>query len=54
MNAEMALLIAQLLLKYGPDVARGVSDIFKKDAPTAEDWEKVFKMAEKSYEEYVQ
>ena len=48
-----SLLIAELLLKYGPGVARGVAGIFQKTAPTLADWELVFGLAEKSYEAYV-
>lgn len=48
-----ALLIAEALIKYGPTLARGLAELFAKPAPTLEDWEKVFKLAEKSYDDYV-
>ena len=48
-----ALLIAQALIKYGPAAARAIAALFKKDEPTMEDWEKVFAIAEKSYDDYV-
>ena len=48
-----ALLIAELLLKYGPTVAREIVNLFAVAAPTPGDWEKVFSLAEKSYEAYV-
>jgi hypothetical protein len=47
------IIIAEALMKYGPSVARALVEIFKKDDPTAEDWEKVFALAEKSYDDYV-
>lgn len=46
-------IIALALVKYGPQVARAIYDIFNKPSPTQEDWDKVFAMAEKSYEDYV-
>ena len=49
----MIEIIAAALIKYGPQVARALYDIFTKPAPTAEDWNKVFDMAEKSYDDYV-
>lgn len=52
MELEAGLLIGQLLLKYGPGVARGVAGIFAKPTHTLEDWEKIFKLTEKSYEDY--
>ena len=47
------LLIAKALLDYGPAVARALAEIFQKPNPTLEDWEKVFAVSEKSYEDYV-
>lgn len=49
----MAEIIAMALVKYGPTLARGLLEIFQKDAPTTEDWERVFALAEKPYEDYV-
>jgi|GEM_PF-2663955 len=49
---ETTLLIAQLLLKYGPGVAAVVAALFEKKEVTLEDWQKVFAMAEKSYDDY--
>lgn len=46
---ETALIIAQLLLKYGPGVALAVAKIFEKPAPTLADWEAVFALAETPY-----
>ncbi len=53
MDPQLAILIAQLLLKYGPGVAREITLLFQKKAPTAADWEKVFALAETSYDDYV-
>ena len=47
-----ALIIAEALLKFGPALARGLMELFAKPEPTAADWEKIFQLAEKSYEEY--
>lgn len=53
MTPELALLIGQILLKYGPTVAQATVEIFQKPAPTPEDWTKVFALARKSYDDYV-
>lgn len=53
MNTEVALLIGQALVKYGPTVARALAALFLKDEPTLDDWENVFALAEKPYEAYV-
>ena len=48
-----AILIVQSLIKYGPEVARAIAAIFQKSDPTPAEWEAVFKLAEKSYDDYV-
>lgn len=48
-----ALIIAEALVKYGPTVAREISAIFRTEAPTDEQWDRVFKLAEKPYESYI-
>lgn len=54
MNPQLVILIAEALIKYGPDVARGLRDIFSKDTVTKEDWDAVFTLAAaKSYDDYV-
>lgn len=46
-------IIALALVKYGPAMARQLVALFqKKDAITPADWEAVFVLAEKSYEDY--
>lgn len=53
MSASMIELIISALVKYGPTVAREIQLLFTKENPTQEDWDKVFSLAAKSYEEYV-
>lgn len=53
METQLAILIAQALIKYGPTVARELTLLFKKDKPTAEDWDRVFTLAETPYDAYV-
>ncbi len=48
-----ALLILEALVKYGPTVARSIANLVKVENPTTEQWEAVFKQAEKSYESYI-
>ena len=48
-----AEIIAAALIKYGPALARALVEIFQTTAPTPEQWEKVFSLASKPYEEYV-
>lgn len=50
---EIALLIGQALMKYGPDVARQIQLLFTKTNPTAADWEAVFALSEKTYDQFV-
>lgn len=47
---DQSLVIAQLLLKYGPDVANNVAAIFGKESVTAADWEAVFARARTPFE----
>ncbi len=54
MEIESALVIAQLLLKYGPDVAESVAALFHKTTPpTADEWKAVFAKTRATYEDYV-
>ena len=54
MNSAMVMLIASALIKYGPGMARELVKLFSNPAPTLEDWEKVFALADKPYEAYTQ
>lgn len=53
MNQETTLIIAGLLLKYGPELARKVAAIFAKQDISLADWEAVFELAEKPFDAYV-
>jgi hypothetical protein len=53
MTPQIALLIGQALIEYGPTVARALRDLFAKTEITQADWDKVFDLCEKSYEDYV-
>lgn len=52
MDTNTIILIAQLLLKYGPEVAQQISNALNKpDEVTKEDWNKMFDNARKYAEE---
>ncbi len=53
MTPALSALILEALIKFGPSVARAITDIFRKETITAADWDKVFALAEKSYESYI-
>lgn len=53
MDPATVALIASALVKYGPAVARQLAGLFSKQSVTLEDWEQVFALAEKSYDDYV-
>lgn len=44
-----ALLIIELLLRYGPALAREVAALFGKKEITLDDWNRVFDMADEPY-----
>lgn len=46
-------LIIGALLKYGPDAAEAIRNLFKKSNPTLEDFDPIFALARKPYEYYV-
>jgi hypothetical protein len=46
-------IIALALVKYGPELARALLNLLSVEAPTKEQWEAVFALAEKPYEDYV-
>lgn len=52
MTPAIAALILQALITYGPTVARSLNELFKKETITPEDWDKIFVLIEKSYEDY--
>lgn len=51
MNPLVTFIIAALI-KYGPKVAREIYALFQVGTPTLADFEKVFALADKSYEDY--
>ena len=53
MNTALIVTIAQYAIKYGIPAAQELIKLFKKADPTVEDWEKVFDLSKKSYEDYV-
>ena len=52
MTAEIAILIAQILLKYGPQTAAAIKSIFTNPNPTDADWDAIFVIAAKEYSSY--
>ena len=52
MTATQIMLVVELLLRYGPGMARAVQQLFTKANPTQADWDAVFALSEKSYESY--
>lgn len=52
MTPEMALVIAQLLLKYGPPTALAIAELFQKKEHSLEDWQKIFGQV-RTYEQIV-
>jgi hypothetical protein len=53
MSATQITLIVELMLRYGPSLARAVQQIFQKQNPTQADWDAVFALADKSYDDYI-
>lgn len=47
MNQQFAILVIQLLLQYGPEVAAKFVEIWHKSDPTLEDWQAIFALAKK-------
>lgn len=45
------LVILQLLLKYGPEVAAKARELMRGKDPTDEDWAKVFELAQTPWKE---
>ena len=48
-----AALILQLLLQYGPAVAKEAQALLSNTAPTQADWDALFTLASKPYSSYV-
>lgn len=52
MDPQLAIIIAQLLLRYGPGVAEAFVTIFHKQEVTLEDWTALLAKV-KTYDQYV-
>jgi hypothetical protein len=52
MTEQAIIMIAQVLLQYGPEAARALHDIFTTSAPTAQQWETLFAQV-KPYSAYI-
>ena len=52
MNPAIVMLIVEAFIKYGPQLAMKLVELFEKQTVTKEDFDNVFKLAEKSYEDY--
>lgn len=52
MTPAIATLILQALITYGPTVAREINLLFAKAEITPADWEKIFLLIDKSYDDY--
>jgi hypothetical protein len=47
-----AIIIAELLLRYGPDVAQKFQTIFATQSPTQAQWDEVWALSKKSFDDY--
>jgi hypothetical protein len=47
-----AIIVAELLLKYGPDVAETFQRWFSGQQPRPDDWARLFALARKTPDEY--
>ena len=45
MNTQLALVIGQLILQYGPEFVQALIKIFNNNAPTQTDWDNAFALA---------
>lgn len=50
---QLAILIAQILLKFGPAVAQQFQILFSKnEAPTQDEWNKIWEITQKPWQDY--
>ena len=47
-----AIIIAELLLRYGPEVAQKFQAIFATQTPTQAQWDEVWALSRKSFDQY--
>jgi len=45
MNVQLAIVIGQLLIQYGPEFVSALIKIFNNNAPTQADWDAAFALA---------
>ena len=50
---ETAVIVAKFAIMYGIPAAQELVKLFQLKDPTAEDWAKVFALAQKPYEQYI-
>jgi hypothetical protein len=48
----VVILAIETMLKYGPDAARAARELLKKSEPTDEDFNRLFQLADKTYDTY--
>lgn len=53
MSAAQILVIAQMLLQYGPEAARALKEIFSTTAPTDAQWQALWDKSQTPYSYYV-
>jgi len=53
MSPVVIELIATALIKYGPPLAKALYDLFQTKEPTPAQWNALFALAEKNYDDYV-
>lgn len=51
MEMQLAILIGQLLFKFGPTLAREFQILITKENPTQADWDKVFALAKEPWKD---
>lgn len=47
-----AIIIAELLLRYGPEVASKMQAIFATQTPTQAQWDEVWALSRKTFDDY--
>lgn len=53
MTPAMIALIAQYALEYGLPAARKLVELFRTPAPTWDQWDDIFALSEKPFDDYV-
>ena len=51
---ELAILIARILVQFGPMVAKEFQELFaSKEPPTQAQWDRIWSLTEKQWKDYV-